>query len=252
MKKPTAFSDSSHSVIASTVFTAGTNSKYKNGSFSFMRGFYMTAAKLNLDMLIFYDEIAPDFQSKLQNVHSQIDFVKVKRPVDRSPNDGRSYVLYDYLLEHPEINWFVLQDIRDGTFHADPFKVMSVIGDVLYVGLDKSFYVCVYEHRWMHDVLYPQCFSDELKKDEVKYHPFFNAGTIGGTRDVMLTFLTRLTQYLDKSPHRRNCDMAAVSVVVHKYFHKYTFSGYPFQAYFMTGVSIPRGLAIRHKDTGYV
>ena len=252
-KRPTAvFSDSSHSVIASTVFTAGTNSKYKNGSFNFMRGFYMTAAKQNLDMLIFHDEIAPDFQTKLKKLHSQIDFAKVKRPADRSPNDGRFYVLYDYLLEHPEINWFVLQDIRDGTFHADPFKVMSVIGDVLYVGLDKSFYVSAYEYKWIHDALYPQCFPDELKKDEVKYHPFLNAGTIGGTRDVMLTFLTRLTQYFDKSPHRKNCDMAAVSVVTHKYFHKHTFSGYPFQAYFVTGVSIPRGLAIRHKDTGYV
>ena len=243
---------SSHSVVASTVFTAGTNSTYKNGSFNFMRGFYMTAAKQNLDMLIFHDEITLDFQNKLKNLHNQIDFVKVTTPTDRSPNDGRFYILYDYLLEHPEINWFVLQDIRDGTFHADPFKIMSVIGDVLYVGIDKAFYSSAFEYPWLRGSLYPQCFPHEIRKDEIKYHPFLNAGTIGGTRDVMLTFLTRLTQHFDKSPHRKNCDMAAVSVVTHKYFHNHTFSGYPFQAYFASGIGVPRGLAVRHKDTGYV
>ena len=248
----TTASMSSHSVVASTIFTAGTNSKYKNGSFDFMRGFYMTAAKQNLDMLIFHDDISLDFQNKLKNLHGQIDFVKVKTPPNRSPNDGRFYVLYDCLLEHPEINWFVLQDIRDGTFHADPFKVMSVIGDVLYVGMDKSFHTSAYEYHWLNATLYSQCFPREKRKDEIKYHPFFNAGTIGGTRDVMLTFLTRLTKHFDKSPHKYNCNMAAVSVVAHKYFHNHTFSGYPFQAYFVSVIGIPRGLAVRHKDTGYV
>ena len=245
------FSSERRDVITSTHFTGG-RSKFKKDSFAFMKGFFMTAVHLNLQILIFHDGLGTNFQKNLKSFYDRTEIVKIKGLNGRSMNDGRFYILYDYLLNHPEVRSIALQDIRDGIFVGNPFNVMDAIGDVLYMGMDRSFYVSAYDHFWLRKRLYPNCHQNELTRDAVHYHPFYNAGTIGGTRDVMLTFLTRLIKYFDKSPHHLNCNMATVSVVVHNHFFDHSYSGYPFQGYMETGIGIPRGLAIRHKDTQYV
>ena len=238
-----------HDVITSTFFTR--SSGFNKNNFQFMKGFYMTAIKHDVQVLIFHDELGYAFQERVKTVYEHTKFVKINNLNGRSKNDARFYILYNYLLNNPQIRSILLQDLRDGTFPGNPFKVMNAIGEVLYVGVDRSFYVSAYDHFWMKKRKYPECHPSELKRDAAQYHPFYNAGTVAGTRDVMLTFLTRLTQYFDKAPHGMNCNMATVCVVAHNHFFEHTYSGYPFQGYTESGIGIPPGLAVRHKLTRY-
>ena len=52
-------------------------------------------------------------------------------------------------------------------------------------------------------------------------------GVIGGQRGVVLEFLDRVIQLLDRTPPEANCNMAAVNYVAHKFFYERTFTGYP-------------------------
>ena len=235
-----------YDVITSTFFATET-SKYKKNSFQFIKGFYLTAIKQNAQVLIFHNGLGNAFLERVQGISECAKFVKSNLN-GRSMNDARFYILYNYLLDNPQIRSIVLQDLRDGTFPGNPFKVMDVIGDLLYVGTDITFYVSGYDHPWMRG-LGQKCHPSDDRKDVNHYHPFYNAGTIGGTRDVMLTFLTRLTQYFDKAPHGRNCNMATVCLVTHKHFFEHAYSGYPFEGLTETGLSNPIGMAVRHKRT---
>ena len=237
-----------HDVVTSTHLTR--DGMVRKNSFNFMRGFFITAMHQKLEILLFHDELSIDVQKRLESLYEGITFMKINGLNGRSKNDARFYILYDYLLNHPEIRSIILQDIKDGIFPGNnPFNVMDVIGDVLYVGKDRSFFVSSYDYYWLKKIKFRECHMKELVKDGAQYHPFYNAGTVGGTRDVMLTFLTRLIKYFDNAPHQHNCNMATVSVAAHNHFFEHTFSGYPFQGYYETGIAIPRGLAVRHKST---
>ena len=78
-------------------------------------------------------------------------------------------------------------------------------------------------------------------------HPLLNAGVVGGSRHVMLAFLSRMIQYLNESPHNKNCNMAVFAIVTHTYFLDHMFSGFPFQAAYDCGTVGLTGMAIKHK-----
>ena len=53
---------------------------------------------------------------------------------------------------------------------------------------DRLFHVSSYDYYWLKKIKFRECHIKELGKDGAQYHPFYNAGTVGGTQDVMLTF----------------------------------------------------------------
>ena len=237
-------------VVTSTYLTKG--GPYRKDSFQFMRGFFMTSMRQNFSVLVFHNELSTNFQNRLYDIYDKTEFFKIKKLNGRSVNDARYYILYDYLLNHPGVKHIVLQDIKDGTFPKNPFKVMEAMGDILYrlAGILHfmflSLIICggILNLRYLESAFQLKIFQT----DEAKYHPFINAGTIGGSRDGMLTFLTRLKQCLDDwAPHDKNCNMACVGLVTHHYFLEHSYNGYPFQASYKAGVGVARGSAITHK-----
>lgn len=222
----------------------------KSNSAIYMKMWLLSAVKYHLSLAVCHDEFNTNFENRVRQFYPSIDFVKVENIYKgRSPNDYRFYVFYKYLLEHPEIKRAFLTDMRDVRFFADPFERMDVLGnEYLYIGTSVPFYLYPKEHTWVNSII-KACHASDAKTDVVKLHPHLNAGVLGGTRSMLLSFLTQLTRYFDKAPHTRNCNMGTIALVAHKYFNEYIFTGYPIQNAFKIPVAASPGLAIKHKNT---
>ena len=244
-------------VIMSSYFTISKNVPNKSyyilpNLFQFFEAWFLTGKQFGVHFVIFHDSLKEQFQNNLIKLYpGHVEFVKVNSLHGRSTNDARFYEEYAYLLSHPEINKVLLTDCRDVIFLKDPFKVMDVIGDYLYMGIDKPFYRSLVGSGWGNKVIKP-CHRSEINSDAANRYPLHNAGVIGGTRHVMLAYLTLLIHYFDKTPHNINCNMGTTGLVTEKHFSNDYFSGYPFQAVTELSLAIPQGLAIRHKRTGEV
>ncbi|XP_019862239.1 PREDICTED: uncharacterized protein LOC109590805 [Amphimedon queenslandica] len=74
------------------------------------------------DILIIHNTLSDDVVEKLLVACPSCQF-KHEDPVNmRISHDQRLYLLYDYLLDNPDINYLVISDIRDVSFFADPFQ----------------------------------------------------------------------------------------------------------------------------------
>lgn len=236
-------------VIMSTYFTKKENSMYSiaPNKFYFLKQWFLSARKVGAFIVIIHDELSEKFQNDIKSFYSSVDFVKTDSLEGWSSNDGRFYIEYDYILKHPEIDRVLMTDLRDVKFFADPFKVMDVIGDYIYVGIDVTYLLYSYELDWIRGIF------DVCSKHEdhsfMELHPFLNAGALGGTRHAMLSYLTQINRYLKTTP-KFNCNMAAINFVTNKFYHKWSYAGYPLQQGFKMGIAPSQGLAVKHKDTG--
>ena len=237
--------------VMSTYFTRVKNPQYPftflNNSYRFVQQWFESVIRIGAHAVIFHDGLTEDLQNRMKNLYSRVHFQKVDAELKgRSPNDYRFYLYHQYLSSHPEIQNVVLTDIRDVIFLNDAFEVMRVIGDYILMGLD----VPLYENSRSHDITYAvlrRCHSRDSESKWVNLHPFYNAGVMGGTWHTMFSFLTKMIQYLDRTPHEDNCNMGTITLVIHKHFYENSFSGFPFQSAFTLGLPGPQGLAIKHK-----
>ena len=235
--------------VMSTYFTGVINPQYSvtflKNCYRFVQQWFESVIRIGAHAIIFHDGLTEDFQNRMKNLYSHVHFQKIDVE-GRSPNDYRFYLYHQYLSLHPEIQNIVFTDIRDVTFLNDPFEVMRVIGDYIFIGVGRTFY----ENSWSNEVtqlILRRCHSNDSGSKWVKLHPFYNAGVIGGTRHTMLNFLTKITHYLDGIPHEHNCNMGTTTLVTNKHFYENSFSGYPFQSAFRLDLPGPEGLAIKHK-----
>ena len=238
--------------VMSTYFTSIENPQHSytfaDDNYRFVQRWFESIISIGAHAVIFHDNLTEDFQNRMKSFYSHVHFQKADVGLKgRPPNVYRFYLYHQYLSSHPEIQNVVLTDIRDVTFLNDAFEVMRVIGEYIFMGLDKPFYESSWSYDWVNGLL-KKCHS--LTSDSsmcVQLHPFINAGVMGGGRPAMLNFLTKVTHYFDEAPHEENCDMATIAFVTQKHFHENSFSGYPFQSAFGYGLPGPHGLAIKHK-----
>lgn len=115
-----------------------------------------------------------------------VTFVKVE-PIKISPYYARWIFGRRWLAQHPEIGkvWFV--DATDVEMINSPFKDMQQ--DKLYVGDENNILACAYmlkEHpaKWLNDWI--------LRNAQ---NILLNAGLLGGDREIVMSFLTRLVMH---------------------------------------------------------
>lgn len=128
---------------------------------------------------------------------------------------------------------------------------MDTLGDLLYVGQDEVIIYTMNSNKWMRRKL-NECFDIEAithgdisRVKSIKH--LYSAGVIGGSRHVMLQFLEKVTEVLDSVPHDKNCNMAAVNFVVHKYFDNRVYTGFPLTSRYKKYQAAPLGTYIIHK-----
>ena len=124
--------------------------------------------------------------------------------------------------------------------------------DMLYIGQDTPFYKSAAEQHWINNLL-RWCYGRKIYHSEhmhdVLYNcwTLYNAGILGGNRDMMLLVLSRVHEWLDKANKGKNCNMATVNIVAHKYFFDDIFVGYPLQSGFELEIAGPFGQAVKRK-----
>ena len=219
--------------------------------FQYIREFYWSLKKHGLRAVIFHDGLDSGFQHRLSSDHPKLSFSKVESLHSRSTNDARFYSYYQYLREHPDIDKVLLTDISDVEFQKDPFQLMSLLGDWLYVGTDIDIFPNMKMMPWIEERL-RTCFgnysvdagrlSKLLHMDTV-----YNAGSIGGSRETVLDLLAMMVAYLDSAPTSLNCNMPSVNYAVHEHFFEKAFTGFPLTSRFLRHQSAPKGVYLVHK-----
>ena len=235
-------------VVVSTYFTQQRNRQYKitfnQDNFRFLEDWFLGLYKLSLPMIIVHDSLSEAFTTQIKKMHPLIEFVKVTDFHGRASNDERFFLYYDYLLGHPEVSHIIMTDLRDVKILANPFEVFSVLGDKAYVGLDRPFFVTSVGSS--NDHFYPRCLPGVDFEWERHLLGSYNAGVLGGSRPLMLSVLTHLTRLLDLNI-AENCNMPALFYVLHRYYFKEVFYGWPYQVGFDTQQVQVVGNCIVHK-----
>ena len=223
-----------------------------SSQFQYMADFYRSLKALGLRAVVFHDGLDTGFQHRLTSHHPRLSFVEVPSLKDRSTNDARFYTYYDYLLRHPEIESVLLTDISDVSFQRNPFELMSLLGDWLYVGTDIDIFPDMRSMPWIRERL-SGCFGNhsmapggELSR-LMELDTVYNAGTVGGSRHVMLDVLTAMVTYLDSCPTELNCNMPCLNYAVHKHFFQRVFTGFPLHSRFLRHQHSPKGVYLVHK-----
>ena len=242
-------------VIFTSYFTSemdAQRNRHKNPDrFSYLSDWYNSVVRLSMEAVIFHDGLKTEFQHRLSQHHPGVSFKYVPSLKGRSTNDARFYAYLDYLQEHSDIHKVILTDISDVQFQMDPFDLMELLGDWLYIGTDIDIFPTMQTMPWIHERL-RDCFGN-YSVDHGVLHTLmqmdtvYNAGVIGGTRETVLSVLSRIVGYLDTTPAHLNCNMPAVNVAVHKHFFDNVFTGFPLTSRFLRKQVSPKGVYIIHK-----
>ena len=214
----------------------------------YLKRFILTAMNHKPDdIVIIHNCYSNFFISKYKNACPSCHFVKYSPVNKRIAHDQRFYMIYDYLLNNPDIGNLVTTDAKDVYFFNDPFKIMAEIGDYFYTSYDIPFVQHVGRFPWLA-LIFKKCYPDFKNEEEVlNLYGIFNSGIMGGSRHVMLSLLSRILLYLDTASLSAVCDMTTANAVYHTHYYGRIYSGYPFSGSFLLGVRLQQGAAVTHR-----
>ena len=98
-----------------------------------MENWFISIHKLGLHMVLFHDDLSNQFVQKFERNYPAIEFVKVDTFDSYTPNDRRYFLYYDYLLTNKDIRYALMTDLRDIKILNNPFKMMDIVGDYVYL-----------------------------------------------------------------------------------------------------------------------
>ena len=244
-----------YDVIFTSYFTTEVDpqrSLYKHPNrYSYLRKWFDSLRELHLRAVIFHDGLDQGFMDRLTGIYHNVSFHRVTSLYGRSTNDARFYAYHDYLKHHPDIRRVLMTDISDVVFQRNPFDFMNLLGDLLYIGRDIDIFPDMASMPWLSTRL-AKCFGNYsvLQGDlhnMMRLAIVYNAGVLGGSRNIAMALLTRIIWALDHTPPDINCNMPAVNYVVHKYFSDVTYTGFPLTSRFLRFQCNPRAVYIVHK-----
>ncbi len=243
-------------VIFTSYFTTSEDSqrsrKKSPDRFRYMMNWFVGLKQLNLQAVVFHDGLDSKFRHRVRQLYPQLFFQLVPSLANRSTNDARFYAYLKYLDDHPGISRVLLTDISDVRFQMNPFDLMSLLGnDWLYVGTDIDIFPSMRTMPWIQQRL-QGCFGNySVAAGDLSplmgLDTVYNAGVIGGSREMMMAALHRVVGLLDSTPPQMNCNMPAVNFAVHMYFFDRVFTGFPLTSRFLRRQTAPKGVFIVHK-----
>ena len=227
------------------------NRKKAPSRFQYMKDWYWSVKEQQLQATVFHDGLDARFRQRLMRHYPGVTFHYVPSLQNRSTNDARFYAYLAYLQAHPEVERVLLTDISDVRFQMNPFVLVDMLGDWVYVGTDIDIFPSMQTMPWIHQRL-QNCFSNySVSTGDLRtlmdLDTVYNAGVLGGSRHTMMALLTRIVQYLDIAPPHLNCNMPAVNYAVHKHFFDKVFTGFPLTSRFLRRQTAPKGVYIIHK-----
>ncbi|XP_077986127.1 uncharacterized protein LOC144440616 [Glandiceps talaboti] len=245
---PSGKSDYIFSCYYTSNFDPQRNVHIRKDRFEYMKNWLWSVQDLGLQAVIFHDGLGTDFIEAIENDNITFVYSPLKR---RTTNDARFFAYLDYLDEHKSIQRVFLTDISDVKFLRNPFELMDLLGDILYVGLDNDIFPNMESMDWLYKRVI-ECFGVEsAEKGDLasvkNLNRVYNAGVIGASRYMMLQLLEQVTQALNGTPRDVNCNMPTVNYVFHKYFDDRIFTGFPLSSKFMRRRETGIGVYVLHK-----
>ena len=244
-----------NNVIFTSYFTTAEDSqrnrKKAANRFQYMKDWFLSIKEQQLQAVVFHDGMDAQFRQRLIRYYPNVTYHYVQSLQNRSTNDARFYAYLTYLQSQPEIGHVLLTDISDVRLQMNPFHLMNMLGDWVYIGTDIDIFPSMQTMPWIHERL-QNCFGNYSVqtgdlRSLMELDTVYNAGVIGGSRHTMLATLTRIVEYLDVAPHQLNCNMPAVNYAVHKHFFDRVFTGFPLTSRFLRRQLAPQGVYIVHK-----
>lgn len=219
-------------VLLTTYFTSKKDwqrEKYQNkSSFAYIEKWYKSVrafpAQDQVSGIVLHDELSDEF---VQNYTTpNIRFVKVDMTAyssDLGLNDIRYLFFRDQLASHPMWDVVFHTDVSDVQLRQNPCKFVYAHGaESLYPGIEPG----SLKNPWFADMYahmggkYFQWYNDTAKIDVI-----YNAGVMGGKREVVLKFYEEMARViLDPALYARrhhkqvNVDMGAANFILHHSF----------------------------------
>lgn len=196
------------------------NKQVNENDFNYIKKYYNSVKKLNLNCLIFHDNLSDDFIKKYSTDKINFHIIKLDNYRNKSLNDIRFLAYYDYLLKHPEINKVFMTDVNDVVINMNPFNIIN--DDSIYIGLDRDRKI---SHYFFKQIIMKSYGSyDKFKKIFEK--KILNAGILGGKYNIVIKFLKLMKNEFDMTIKENNANMAVLNYVALTYFDK-IITGYP-------------------------
>uniref|UniRef100_A0A7R9WLJ0 Glycosyltransferase n=1 Tax=Craspedostauros australis TaxID=1486917 RepID=A0A7R9WLJ0_9STRA len=163
------------------------------------------------------------------------------RGANQSLNNQRFYVIEDYLDKRveaeaakasgqdEELEYILLTDAQDVTFHRNPFKFMAEM-DKLTQGTHHLFVGSEFEPwkdglRWQNNN-WKRCFRKPFLYREV-----LNAGIIGGHRSIVIPLVKEMNRRMMVANHTV-CDQAVMQQIAMEWYEERIITGYPWNSRF--------------------
>lgn len=211
--------------IISTYFTLQNDPQSKkvweNDNFNYIKNFYNSLVKLNLNGYILVDNVTDAFIEKYQT-----DKIKIIRVDATGLNviDIRWKLYYDFLLKNEHIENVFFTDISDVIVLRNPFYFIRK--DKVYCGDQISTYA---SSKWMMDRFNMFTIPELIEGyDTYKNKPLLNAGVLGGNREFMLDICKKMANLLEiQNISTLTVDMITFNHILYIYYGDRIVHGLP-------------------------
>lgn len=207
----------------------------KKDCFELIRKWYDSVVKLNLNAVIFHNELTDTFIQQLQN--NFVTFVKWDFQNRPSYNDERYFIFENYIDRTSDIKNIFYTDIFDVIFYRNPFEMIRE--DTLCVGSEEMKSDSSYS--WVNKKL-KLLNLPTLKRPQT----VFNAGICGGPRPVFLFLMREMIRIMTNLDKEVNSNMAVFNYCLHHVVKSKIITGYPLHNIFKSN-KVKEGTYIKHK-----
>ncbi|XWV24930.1 hypothetical protein QJ856_gp0851 [Tupanvirus deep ocean] len=159
------------------------NIHQKKNNFAYIKNFYESIARNNMNAVIFHDGLSQEFIEKYQNKNITFALIPNESYGLTSMNDIRFMIYLDYLKKHNNINKVIISDAADVEFYCNVFDDFK----------ENKLYVCYDRDRTFHHYY----LQDRIKLTYLSIQPFIKimdqkaiqAGLFGGSYEMVLKCL---------------------------------------------------------------
>jgi len=216
-------------IICTTFFTSGLdpqkNIKWETNGFEKISEFYNSIKTLDLNCVIFYDELSDLFINEYST--DKIKFEKVN-PSSLNLIDVRWVIYKDYLEKNKKINRVFFTDISDIVVLKNPFNFITK--NVIYCGDEE---MLNNDSLWMKHCYMCLKHLDVQKINECYKHKVLNAGILGGEKDLIYDVINKMSDILINSNIKHTTvDMCTLNYVLYTYYSDKIIHGLPVNTVF--------------------
>lgn len=184
-----------------------------NNSYEYIKPWYESINKLDLNGIIFYDNLEESFINQYSN--NNVSFIYYK-PEKYSLNDARFYAYKNY-LDSNNIDNIFMTDVCDVYIKKDPFKFINK--NNIYVGSDEPSTPTFGSNSYLLTMAHKAVVAGLRMSKSMLEYPCCNAGVIGGHVDIIKPFLDNMCATFDFLNSEGNNNMTVLHYVLDK-FHR--------------------------------